>query len=78
MNNNYNHFKDEYLKCGIVVLEPKNAEILAISGTREAGMRNLNYATEVLHQPASTIKPILSYAPAIEYLNFQPLRNTRY
>ena len=72
MNNNYNHFKDEYLKCGIVVLDPKTAEILAISGTREAGMRNLNYATEVLHQPASTIKPILSYAPAIEYLNFQP------
>ena len=72
MNNNYNHFKDEYLKCGIVVLNPKTAEILAISGTREAGMRNLNYATEVLHQPASTIKPILSYAPAIQYLNFQP------
>lgn len=72
MNNNYNHFKDEYLKCGIVVLDPKTAEILAISGTREAGMRNLNYATEVLHQPASTIKPILSYAPAIQYLNFQP------
>ena len=72
MNNNYNHFKDEYLKCGIVVLDPKTAEILAISGTREAGMRNLNYATEVLHQPASTIKTILSYAPAIEYLNFQP------
>ena len=72
MNNNYNHFKDEYLKCGIVVLDPKTAEILAISGTREAGMRNLNYATEVLHQPASTIKPILSYAPAIEYLNYQP------
>ena len=35
-------------------------------------MKNLNYATEVYNQPASTIKPILSYAPAIEHLNFMP------
>lgn len=73
MNNNFNHFPDDLLKCGIVVLDPKNADILALVGSREKGMRNLNYATEVFHQPASTIKPILSYAPAIEYLNYQPL-----
>jgi penicillin-binding protein 1A len=35
-------------------------------------MRNLNYATDVYNQPGSTIKPILSYAPAIEYFNLMP------
>ena len=73
INNKYNHFPDEYLKCGIVVLDNKTSKILAIAGSRESGLKNLNYATEVYNQPASTIKPILSYAPAIEYLNLMPL-----
>ena len=73
INNKYNHFPDDYLKCGIVVLDNKTAKILGIAGTREKGLKNLNYATEVYNQPASTIKPILSYAPAIEYLNMMPL-----
>ena len=73
INNKFNNFPDDYLKCGIIVLENETAKILAIAGTREGGMKNLNYATEVLHQPASTIKPILSYAPAIEYLQYMPL-----
>lgn len=71
--NKYNTFPDDYLKVGIVVLDNATGHILAISGTRENGLRNLNYATEVYNQPASTIKPILSYAPAIEYLNYVPL-----
>ena len=73
MQNNYNHFPDDKLKCGIVVLDNKTAKILALVGSRETGMKNLNYATEVYNQPGSTIKPILSYAPAIEYLNYFPL-----
>ena len=73
MNNKFNNFPDDELKCGIIVLDNKSADILAISGSRESGLRNLNYATEVYNQPGSTIKPILSYAPAIEYLNYQPL-----
>ena len=73
MNNEFNTFPDDILKCGIIVIENKTANILAIAGSRESGMKNLNYATEVYNQPGSTIKPILSYAPAIEYLNYQPL-----
>ena len=72
INNKYNHFPDDYLKCGIVVLDNQTAKILAIAGSREKGLKNLNYATEVYNQPGSTIKPILSYAPAIQYLNFMP------
>ena len=73
MQNKYNHFPDDKLKCGIVIIDNKTAKILALVGTRESGMKNLNYATEVYVQPGSTIKPILSYAPAIEYLNYLPL-----
>ena len=73
MQNKYNHFPDDKLKCGIVVIDNKTAKILGLVGSRENGMKNLNYATEVYNQPASTIKPILSYAPAIEYLNYAPL-----
>lgn len=72
MNNKYSTFPDEYLKAGIIVLDSKTSNILAIGGSRESGLKNLNYATDVLNQPGSTIKPILSYAPAIEYLNYQP------
>ena len=72
INNKYNHFPDDYLKCGIVVLDNETAKILALAGSREKGLKNLNYATEVYNQPGSTIKPILSYAPAIQYLNFMP------
>ena len=73
MKNDFKTFPDDKLKCGIVVIDNNTANILAIGGSRESGMKNLNYATEVYNQPGSTIKPILSYAPAIEYLNYQPL-----
>lgn len=73
MNNKYLNFPDDLVKCGIVVIDNKTANILAIGGSRESGMRNLNYATSVYNQPGSTIKPILSYAPAIEFLGYQPL-----
>lgn len=73
MQNKYETFPDDKLKCGIIVIDNYTANILAIGGNREKGLRNLNYATEVRLQPASTIKPILSYGPAIEYLNYVPL-----
>lgn len=73
MKNKYNHFENERIRCGIIVLDNQNGTILAIGGTREDGIQNLNYATDVFNQPASTIKPILSYGPAIEYLNYFPL-----
>ncbi len=72
MSNENNIFFDDYLKCGIVVIENNTGNILGIGGTREDGLRNLNYAFDTKSQPASTIKPILDFAPAFEYLNYQP------
>lgn len=73
MQDKYHNFNDQNLKCGIIVLDNELGNIIAIGGSREIGLKNLNYATEVRNQPASTIKPILSYAPAIEYLKYVPL-----
>ena len=73
MQNEYNTFPNDEMQAGIVVIDNKTSEIVAIGGSREKGLRNLNYATDVYNQPGSTIKPLLSYAPAIEYLNYVPL-----
>lgn len=73
MQNHYGNFSDNKLKCGIIVLDNEKGIISAIGGSRDDGLKNLNYATDVKNQPASTIKPILSYGPAIEYLKYIPL-----
>lgn len=73
MQNEFNTFPNEDMQAGIIVIDNETSEIVAIGGSREKGLRNLNYATDVYNQPGSTIKPILSYAPAIEYLNYMPL-----
>ena len=41
-------------------------------GNRNQNRGVLNYASTVKIQPGSTIKPILDYAPAIEYLSITP------
>lgn len=73
MKNKHKNFPDEKLKCGIIVIDNELGNVVAIGGNRDDGLKNLNYATDVRNQPASTIKPILSYAPAIEYLKYVPL-----
>lgn len=56
----------------IVVLDNNTYGIKALIGNRENSRFNLDYATNVKLQPGSTIKPILDYAPAIEYLGYNP------
>ncbi len=72
MNNEYKLFNDEDLNCAIVVLDNMSYGIKAIAGNRSFHQRVLNYASDVLLQPGSTIKPLLDYAPAFEYLNYNP------
>lgn len=55
------------MQAGFVVLE-QDGRIAAIGGRRSYNAANLfNYATDARKQPGSSIKPILSYALAIEY-----------
>lgn len=72
LTNEYNLFNDDSLNASIVVLDNKTYGILALAGNRSFDQLVLNYATNVKLQPGSTIKPILDYAPAIEYLNYNP------
>lgn len=53
-------------ESGAVILDNQTGGIIAIAGDGQ-----FNIST-IKRQPASTIKPILVYAPAIEYLNYVP------
>lgn len=70
-------FPDEQFQAGLVLTDTKTGEIRAIGGGRNQKVqRGFNYATDIKRQPGSTIKPILDYGPAIEYLKwgtYQPL-----
>ncbi|MFA7467892.1 MAG: PBP1A family penicillin-binding protein [Desulfotomaculaceae bacterium] len=57
----------------MVVLDPGDGSIRALVGGREhTQMRALNRATMSPRQPGSSIKPILAYAPAIEFAGMGP------
>ncbi|WP_042457757.1 transglycosylase domain-containing protein [Neobacillus dielmonensis] len=63
-------FPDDQFQAGIVLLDTSTGEIRAIGGGRNRQKRGFNYAIQSQRQPGSTIKPVLDYAPAIEYLNW--------
>lgn len=64
-------FKDENVQLGIAVVDNSNGALVAVGAHREeTGERSYNYATMISRHPGSTIKPILDYGPAFEYLNW--------
>ncbi|GAA0347936.1 PBP1A family penicillin-binding protein [Bacillus carboniphilus] len=64
-------FPDDEFQAGVTLLETKTGAIRAIGGGRNQDVqRGYNFATDTERQPGSTIKPILDYAPAIEYLKW--------
>jgi penicillin-binding protein 1A len=64
-------YPDEDFQAGITLLDTKTGEIRAIGGGRNQKVeRGFNYAVDTKRQPGSTIKPVLDYAPAIEYLKW--------
>lgn len=72
IKNDYQLFNDEALNCAIVVLDNTTYGVKALIGNRVTDQKVINYAYDVKLQPGSTIKPILDYAPAIEYLSYNP------
>lgn len=63
------NYGDEGVQGSIVVLDTKTGAIQGVGGRRNStSTKQLNYATTPF-QPGSTIKPILSYGPSIEYNN---------
>ncbi|SDN84464.1 transglycosylase domain-containing protein [Alkalicoccus daliensis] len=65
-------YPDEDFQAGVTLIDNQTGEIKAIGGGRnqEAGEDRTNYATNISRSPGSTIKPILSYGPAIENLQW--------
>ncbi|WP_085133417.1 transglycosylase domain-containing protein [Sporosarcina ureae] len=67
--NDPSYYESDEMEAGMTVLDTKTSAIVAIGGGRNYSGRNLNFA-EVKRAPGSSIKPILSYGPAIEELDW--------
>lgn len=61
-------YPDQDLQAGVAVVDTQTGAIRAIGGSRNReNVMGDNYAISLNRQPGSTIKPLLSYGPAIEY-----------
>ena len=61
------------VECAIVAMDSSGGAIRALVGGREHSSRlSLNRATSMRRQPGSAIKPVIVFAPAVEYLGYQP------
>ena len=64
-------FPKEDVQAAIAVTDTDTGEICALSGGRgEYTQAGYNRATEIRRQPGSCIKPLLVYAPAMEYFGY--------
>ena len=69
VNANYAGIK-QASNVAMVVLNNENSGIVALYGGKKQTFHGFNIATQAKLQPGSSIKPILAYGPAIEYLNW--------
>ena len=69
VNANYAGIK-QASNVAMVVLNNENSGISALYGGKKQTFHGFNIATQAKLQPGSSIKPILAYGPAIEYLNW--------
>lgn len=65
-------FSNDTMQTAIISIDNTNGAIIGIGGGRNynGGAMLLNRATSMYKQPGSTIKPVLSYALAFEYLGY--------
>lgn len=64
-------YPDEDFETGLSLVDTETGALKAVGGGRNfKAIRYSNYGTHIQHQPGSTIKPILDYAPAIEHLKW--------
>ena len=69
VNSNYAGIK-QASNVAMVVLNNENSGIAALYGGKKQTFHGFNIATQAKLQPGSSIKPILAYGPAVEYLNW--------
>ena len=65
-------FSSNKMQVGATVIEPSTGKVIAILGGRKlpSVQLGLDRAVQTGRSTGSTIKPVLDYAPAIEYLNW--------
>ncbi|MCG7344425.1 penicillin-binding protein [Sporosarcina sp. ACRSL] len=59
--------KDNPVQVGAIMIENNTGRILSFIGGRDHQLINTNYATQTHRSNGSAMKPLLVYAPAIEY-----------
>jgi len=55
------------VQVGSIVIENKTGKILSFVGGRDHNIKEVNHATQTTRSNGSTMKPLLVYAPAIQY-----------
>ncbi len=69
--NDDSNFPTETIESGISVIDTQTGAIAAVGGGRNYKGRIYNYADDLkVRAPGSTMKPIVDYGPAIEYLKW--------
>ena len=64
-------YPDDLIQVAMVAMDNRNGAIVAVGGGRNYdGARLLNRATMGYKQPGSSVKPLLSYGLAFEYLGY--------
>lgn len=77
-------FTNDQMQLGATVVDPSNGHVVAIIGGRHIPSTvqlGLDRAVQTSRSTGSSIKPVLDYAPAIEYLNWSTakvLNDTKY
>lgn len=72
MTNDYINYPNEEMMINFTVIQNDTGRVIASgSGNRQTEIvpDGFNYTTQSMKQAGSTMKPILSYAPALEYLD---------
>ncbi|WP_125768013.1 transglycosylase domain-containing protein [Companilactobacillus furfuricola] len=82
-SSNYVQYPDSKMQVGATVVDPSNGKVVAMVGGRN--LKNiqfgLNRAVQTSRSNGSTMKPVMDYGPAIEYLNwstYHQLDDTKY
>ncbi|ANZ62092.1 transglycosylase domain-containing protein [Secundilactobacillus paracollinoides] len=82
-SNNYVAFPSKKFQVGATLINPNNGKVTAMIGGRKTGNVSfgLNRAVQTDRSSGSTIKPLMDYGPAIQYLKYptyEPVKDTAY
>ena len=64
-------WENSYIQAGIAAVDVATGKVIAIgNGRNRSGISTYNFATDIDRQIGSTAKPIIDYAPGMEFLNW--------